>query len=149
MRSSNTAQYSSTQAFMDAMDEKGIIYTYKGIDDDNDEWLEIVYTGDYCDNIDIIVYFKADTQEANFRFWNMVDFNSADYREVLTVVNQLNSDYKWVKFVVDTRDYSVQSEADVIFHPVDVGDICLETLSHIVNVSDLAYHVLEPYVKQD
>ena len=148
-RTAGAAQYSSTQAFMDAMDEEGILYTYKGIDDDTDEWLEIVYTGDYCDDIDIVVFFKADNEQANFRFWNLIDFNSSDYREILTVVNQLNADYKWVKFVVDTRDYSVQSETDVLFRPDDVGELCLETLDHIVNISDLAYRVLEPYAIQD
>ena len=142
-----TAAFASTQSFLDAMDAEGIIYTYHGLDSDNDDYVEVVYTGDYCDSIDINIYFDESGTEANFRFWNVIDFNSVDYREILTVVNQLNSDYKWAKFVVDTSDYSVTASIDTLFPFGDAGEICLETLNQIVNIADLGYHALESYIK--
>ena len=143
-----TAAYSSTQSFLDAMDAEEILYIYHGLDIDQDDWVEVIYTGDYCDTIDIDIYFSSDNDRASFRFWNVIDFNSSDYREILGVVNQLNADYKWVKFVVDTQDYSVTAELDVLFPIGDAGEICLVSLDQIVNISDFGYHALEPYIKK-
>ena len=142
-----TAAYTSTQSFLDAMDAKDIIYTYHGLDNDNDDWVEVVYSGDYCETIDVDIYFSSAEDRASFRFWNVIDFDSSDYREILGVVNQLNADYKWVKFLVDTRDYSVTAEIDVLFPAGDAGAICLETLDQIVNISDLGYQKLQAYSK--
>ena len=143
--STSTAAFASSQSFLDAMDSEGIKYTYQGLDSDGDDWIEIKYTGDYCDTIDIDVYFSSDEDEANFRFWNVIDFNSEDYREVLSVVNQLNYDYKWAKFYVDTNDYSVTVSLDVLFPTGYAGSICLESLEQIVAISDYGFHSLEPY----
>ena len=77
------AAYSSTQSFLDAMDADSIIYTYHGLDRDNDDWVEVKYTGDYCDTIDIDIYFDADGTSASFRFWNLIDFKASDYYDVL------------------------------------------------------------------
>ena len=142
-----TATYSGTQSFLDAMDDAGIIYTYQGLDSDEDDWVEISYSGDYCDNIDLDVYFSSDNDRASYRFWNMIDFNSSDYREGLVAVNQLNYDYKWVTFYVDTTDYSVTVSLDTLFPAGNAGSICLESLDQIVNISDIGYHALEPYIK--
>ena len=144
----STAAYSSSQGFLDIMDSNEIIYTYYGPDSDDDDWIEIKYTGDYCDCIDIDAYFSSSEDCASFRFWNVIDFDSADYREVLVVVNRLNAQYKWVKFVVDTSDYSVTAELDVLFPIGNSGEICLESLNQIVGISDRGYHELEPYIKK-
>ena len=146
-QSSTTAAYSSAQDFLNTMEAEGILYTYHGLDADEDDWVEVKYTGDYCDTIDIDVYFNKNGTEALFRFWNLIDFNSQDFREVLTVVNQINGDYKWVKFSVDTNDYSVTAKLDTIFPTGYAGMICLSCLEHIVNVSDVAYQRLQPYIK--
>ena len=141
-----TAAYSSSQSFLESMDDNQIKYTYQGLDRD-DDWIEIKYSGDYCDLIDIDVFFSSSADRASFRFWNIIDFNRGDYQKVLEVVNQLNAQYKWVKFVVDTSDYSVTAELDVLFPVGSAGSICLESLSQIVDISDLGYKELAPYSK--
>lgn len=146
-RTTEQAAYASTQSFLDAMDTEKILYTYHGLDSDKDDWVEVVYSGDYCDEIDIDVYFSSAEDRASFRFWRVIEFDREDYADILFAVNQLNADYKWIKFVVDMSDYSVSAESDVLFPAGDAGAICLESLDQIVSVADLGYSELKSYSK--
>ena len=146
-RTTGQATYASTQSFLDAMDAEEIRYTYHGLDSDKDDWVEVIYSGDYCDEIDIDIYFSSAADRASFRFWKVIEFDEADYANILFAVNQLNYDYKWVKFVADSSDNSVSAEIDVLFPSDDAGAICLESLDQIVNIADLGYSELKAYMK--
>ncbi len=58
---------------------------------------------------------------------------------MLAAINQQNARFRFVKFVIDTNDHTVQAEADVAFRSHDVGDICLEYVSRCINICDDAY----------
>ena len=62
-----------------------------------------------------------------------------DLYESLAAINQQNARFRFVKFVIDTNDHTVQAEADVAFRSHDVGDICLEYVSRCINICDDAY----------
>ena len=59
--------------------------------------------------------------------------------EGMAAINQQNAKFRFVKFVIDTNDHTVQAEADVAFRSHDVGDICLEYVSRCINICDDAY----------
>lgn len=139
-----TAQYTTTQEFLKALDAEKIKYRYMGVDEDDREEVTVGYTGDYCDDIFINIFFSPKLTSVSMRFWNIVDFDKADYADALELVNELNADYKFVKFVVDDWDWSIGAELDI---PIREGEesaqIALDALYYIVQIADEAYPDLE------
>ena len=142
------AQYSTTKAFLNAMDEESYKYTYVGIDNDNDEKITVKFNGDYMDTVNVNIYFNQDLDVVTMRVWDVIDFNEDDYEKVLLACNDLHRQYKFVTFLVDTSDWSVTAKLDCPIRPgKNCGDICVDGMEYIVNITDLAYDSLSVYGK--
>ncbi len=140
------AQYSSTQSFLDALDSYELDYEYGGLSENGDERVYFDYPGDYCEDILIAVIFSPDEDDVYLRVWNLIDFDSADYRELLGKINELNSGCYFGKFLLDSTDYSVTIELDSLL-PEDGGLIVLQYLIMLGDIADDAYNTLLPYAK--
>ena len=120
---------SSTRQFTDAMDNKGIKYEYKGTTDSGKDIVVLGYT---CENISTLTlrfFFDEDCEAVAIRMFDLVKFPESKLPTMLAAINQQNARFRFVKFVIDTNDHTVQAEADVAFRSHDVGDICLEYVS--------------------
>ena len=130
---------SSTRQFTDAMDNKGIKYEYKGTTDSGKDIVVLGYT---CENISTLTlrfFFDEDCEAVAIRMLDLVKFPESKLPTMLAAINQQNARFRFVKFVIDTNDHTVQAEADVAFRSHDVGDICLEYVSRCINICDDAY----------
>ena len=142
------AQYGPTKEFLKVMDREGHKYNYMGIDEDDDEQINVSFSGDNLDAIDVKIFFDEDLDSVSMRAWSVIYFDKADYAEVLEQVNELNSDYKYVKFVVDTNDMSVDAEIDCpLRDDANAGEIAYDGLYYIVMIVDEAYPELEGFEK--
>lgn len=146
VRSGEKAALASTVSFLDELDEAGLPYQYRGWTDSGDEEVIIDYPGNNCEHIYIGAFFGPDGDDVYFRVWNLIDFNSSDYRELLGKVNDLNSTYNFVSFVLDNSDFSVTVELDALLPP-DGGELSVNYLLLLGRITDKAYLVLEPYAK--
>ena len=80
------------------------------------------------------------------RCWYVISFDKADLDRVLTAVNQINNDYRFVKFVVDESDYSVDAKIDCPLRDDDIaGEIAYDALFYIENIVDEAYLELKEF----
>lgn len=130
---------SSTRQFTDAMDNKGIKYEYKGTTDSGKDIVVLGYT---CENISTLTlrfFFDEDCEAVAIQMFDLVKFPESKLPTMLAAINQQNARFRFVKFVIDTNDHTVQAEADVAFRSHDVGDICLEYVSRCINICDDAY----------
>ena len=142
------AQYGPTQAFLKVMDRENHKYNYMGIDSDDDEQINVSFTGDNKSKIEVKIYFDEDLDSVSMRSWSVISFDEAKLNEVLLLVNKLNDDYKYVKFVVDLSDYSVDAEIDCPLRDDDnAGEIAYDGLYYIVKIVDKAYPELVEYDK--
>ena len=85
------------------------------------------------------IFFKNDCEAVAIRMFDLVKFPESKLPTMLAAINQQNARFRFVKFVIDTNDHTVQAEADVAFRSHDVGDICLEYVSRCINICDDAY----------
>ena len=142
------AQYGTTQAFLKVLDREEHKYNYMGIDQDDDEKVNVTFTGDNMDEIDVNIYFNADQDIVSMYSWYVIEFDEADLVDVLKLVNQLNNDYKFVTFVVDESDYSVDAKVNCPLRDDDsAGEIAYDALWYIVMIVDEAYPELEAFAK--
>lgn len=143
-----SAQYPTTRAFVQALDERGLKYTCAGVDSDGDEKVTVEFVGDYKDSILVNLFFGQDQDLVNLRIWNLIDINEADYEKVLDACNELHASYKFVTFFVDKTDWSVTAKLDLpIREGESCGEICLDGLSYLVNIADTGYDTLKAFAK--
>lgn len=130
------AQLRSTQNFLDFLDSKGIKYTYAGMTDDGDrEIVRVGYTLDNYPSLDCNLFFKNDCEEVSLRIWNIVT-TTAGKNHVLSTLNSLNAAYKFVKFVLDESDSTVQAEIDIYIDGDHCGRSVYDAMMAAFNVTD-------------
>ena len=142
------AKYANTIAFLKAMDDLDITYSVEGITGDDElEQIKISNKGDKI-SYTINYFFDKENTECGMRVWYVISFNDPDLAKVIRSVNQLNYDYKYVKWYVDESDNTVTASWDIILREnADVGAILSEATLHLVNCIDTGYEVLGIYDK--
>ena len=142
-------EYNNTKGFLTVLDAHEIVYEYLGIDDDKDEGVKIVTEGDYKDEIVAYVYFNEDDDVVTMcSFYVVEEFNKKDLVSVFRAVNELHKQYKFVCFVVDEEDYSVDSTIDIPLRDCDeAGEIAFDALYYLVTITDEAYDQLKEFEK--
>ena len=96
---------SSTRQFTDAMDNKGIKYEYKGTTDSGKDIVVLGYT---CENISTLTlrfFFDEDCEAVAIRMFDLVKFPESKLPTMLAAINQQNTRFRFVKFVIDTNDH--------------------------------------------
>ena len=92
------------------------------------------------DDIEVEIFFDEALDSVSMRSWYVISFDEADLGDVLMQVNKLNSDYKFVTFVVDLNDYSVDAKIDCpLRDDANAGEIAYDALYYIISIIDEAY----------
>lgn len=138
-------QYSTTQSFLDYLDMKNVRYTWQGLDSDDDEKIEVTYTGDNMETIRTVWYFDNNPVRVGVRVWNIINFSVKDYYYVLEAVNNVNADYRYIKFYVDTTDNTVTAKFDMPISATNAGELCYDILQRTINIVDDVYAELSEY----
>lgn len=144
--SAMTAEYTSTQAFIEWLDAEDISFSYTGIDDNGYECLSIDNTTDVF-SYTIKYFFESNNENASMRVWDVILFDESNLNNVLRTVNQLNSAFKYVNIYAMESDFSVNVKLDLIYRSSDVGDIVGEATLRLVNILDDVYEALQEYNK--
>lgn len=134
--------FSATREFIDKLQEKNIHYTYNGYNEDQDvDILKIGYTGDNMKEISVN-FFISDSK-ISVRIWNICQIPDDNEKRghMLIVINALNQQMNYFKFVMDTDDYSIDMHYDMVAEN-DVGDTCLALLTVVVKAVDESYPLI-------
>ena len=140
-----TCQYATTQAFTDALDAQGIRYTWKGIDNDDDEQIDISYNGDYKSSIVTHWYFDKDPERIAVRVWNVITYDPDNFYYVLAAVNDANSAYRYCRTYVDTSDNTVTVAFDMPITLDSVPVSCVDMVETVVSIVDEVYNRIRQY----
>ncbi len=139
----SNVMFSSTRKFLESLDKSDIKYSYMGVDNDNQEKVNVSYS--YSGgSLKATIFFTEKNEECNIRIWNLIDFKAAYLESAYRICNEINSKYKLAKFYVDTSDNSITVSMDVIIREdYSAGDICKEALTRVVSICDDAYELLK------
>ena len=120
--------------FLRYMDMHSIRYTTVG------DLVKITYTGSNASSITIFVSFDPDGKNyAEFGSYSIASFlEDQKYANAIVLCNELNKQYRWVKFYVDDNR-EVVAKADAIVDISSVGAECSEMVDRIVGLIDLVY----------
>ncbi len=141
-------EYVTTRQFLKVMDKEKEDYELVGVDDDDDEHVVAYFTGEALGDAVVHIYFRPDLDEVNMRCWDIITFDDDDYSDVLEAVNELNNDYKFVKFTLDTSDNTVSAEMDSFLRQgAESGEIAYDSLIAVEFLANVAYEELSVYDK--
>lgn len=136
-----SAQYTSTQLFMDLLDEKDVSYTYVGIDDNDYEKITVKNNdSDAGISYTISYFFDPNNENAGIRVWDVAVFGEGDANKVkaLMACDNCNRTWKYVTFMTES-DNTVTAKMDLIYRGETVSEVVWEATLHLVNVLSDAY----------
>jgi hypothetical protein len=90
------------------------------------------------DTIPIYVFFDEDNDPyVSFKCWEIQSFKNNE-AAALIVCNNLNNEYRWLKFYMD-EDKDVNASLDAMVDRSTCGEECLSLVRRMVNIIDEAY----------
>jgi len=140
-----SVQYTTTQSYVELMEEKGLKYTLKGIDENGYEKISLINKDDQGNRYEIVFYFGKGQESCNIRVFGLITYAEDDVTDVLRAVNDLNRKWKFVKFYVNEDSCTVAAAVDLLFNDADVGEIVLEGAIKVNNILKDGFAVLNAY----
>lgn len=136
-----TTRYAYTRQFMDELDSRDIKYTYNEPDEKGNEKVRVTFTDDDLGSLAINVFFQ-ENGTASYRCWNLVDF-TCGVSYAYQICNELNNEWKYAKFYVDTTDNSITMSNDMeLSVDANSGKASAEMLADLVGIIDAAKETL-------
>ncbi len=139
-QTTNPANFDSTRSVLNAFSQKGRRYTDDGSYSDGKYER---YSLDFnCDNIadGLTIKIYVGESAAHMYIWNIVTVAPAQLLNAYQTINQLNADYFWATFVLDTSDNTIQLEADLPYYTYDgFGFAVDEVMDRLISIADDEY----------
>ena len=124
------------EACMAYLDAQGIKYQ-----DRNDHVISVGYSCENIHSLDVYLFFDKDGDGlVQLSTWGFAKFSEKNYAKGLISCNEMNSQYRWVKFYLDS-DRDVFATIDARIDMQTVGEECYELIRRMVNIVDNAYPV--------
>lgn len=128
----------SAQAFVDKLTSKGIQCEHKDTADGGD-LISVWFSGSEP-NVNYEILIVIDKQESSviLRCYGIYPVPKNKKTLMLKTLNQLNMNYRWVKFYLD-EDSEVAAGADAIINPHTAADVTYEMTVRTLNIIDDSY----------
>ena len=119
------------------LDGRGI--KYREMNENN---VRISYSGDNTNDISVNVIFDEDGDGlVALRCWSFGKVPEDKRSKMLETCNDLNNNYRWVKFSID-KDNDIAVSLDAVIDIQTVGEECFQLVMRTVNIYDEAYPIL-------
>lgn len=120
------------QIFMDHLDEIDINY-----DSLDNGMVKIEFGADNIKSIEVIAIFEEDNPDVAITSFSIGNFQN-NYEAGLRVCNEMNKEYKWVKFYLDD-DCDVVADISTMVDEYTCGDYCVTAIKRLIDIIDMAY----------
>ena len=90
-------------------------------------------------SIDIFFVIDEDDSHAHLRGLNFVKIPESKFEKMYEVVNRLNDEYNYVKFIVDTEHETIAARDDAVIQLDSCGEECANLVRRIVSIVDDTY----------
>lgn len=86
---------------------------------------------------------RKEEDSFNLRIYRLIKIpQNASLTKITRAVNECNMKYRFMKFVLDNHDYSVDVYYDTVGGCDDIGELAIEMLYRASNIIDLCYPIL-------
>lgn len=142
------AEYRVTQGILLALNGlEGAEYTVLGVEETETgleyERVKIVYQGNLSDyRSTLYMDCDEDGEEVMLYLFQLIRFREVDREALLLELNDLNAEYKGVKFYLDEKQDSVTAEYYLPTTEKTAADAVLRGLKFMIGITDEAYETV-------
>lgn len=123
------------KAFFDA---KEITYDYFEPTESRNEAIRVGFNAKNKDSISVILIFDEDGNSINVKSFSVAKVPEDKLLDIYVCLNELNNQYRWVKFYVDS-DNEVTVSGDAILDEDSAGPECFEIVIRYIGIIDEVY----------
>lgn len=137
------AMFATTQAFLDAVSASGVQCELQDMRGDGEHVAAEVATKDGRP-VTIDLCFNAEGRLCSLRAMKLITFEEYRLQSVLEVCNELNSDYRYVRFFVDESECTVTAALDVRFLPNEAAEVAQDAMQRLLTIVGECLPFLSP-----
>lgn len=90
-------------------------------------------------SVRLFLHFDEEDSLAHFEGVEFIKVPEEKYDAIYKVLNEVNDDYKFVKFVLDTENGSLCARDDALIQLDSCGEECFEIMIRMIQIIDDAY----------
>ena len=124
--------------FKNFLEEKNLRCNYMEATEDRNEIITIGAGGDNAKEIELVFFFDGDGDSVNVKSFSIARVPADRLMDMYVKLNELNYEYRWVKFYLD-KDNEVTVSGDAIINPDSAAEECFEILLRYHNIIDEVY----------
>ena len=128
----------AAQSFIDKLNERELNFTHYDAEEGRAECLRISFGGDHGNTITLNFFFDEDGTSVGIRGFSIAKAPEEKLVDMYKLLNDLNCEYRWVKFYLDSDD-EVTVAGDAVIDPPTAGEELVELMYRYVNVVDEIY----------
>ena len=118
------------------LDSKGMRYEIVG---DNEEAIRTGFKMFNMDNIRIFVIFDEDCTSCSIKTFDYIKIPKEKYDKIYKVLNQMNHDFRWIKFFLNEEEGYVVILDDAVIQLDTCGEEVFRCMQQLAAVADEAY----------
>ena len=131
--------YASTEQFVKVLNEKNVHYDLREATPERAlDQIQVAYRAENT-AVRLMFLFDKPSASVSIRAFDLIKVPEAKQAKILEAINAQNVHFRFAKFSLNTKDFTVQMSMDAVFRNHDVGEICFELLGRAVNICNDAY----------
>ena len=134
----------STEEFVCFLNQNNLKYCLDSINANDNEQITMCITNQTMSDITIHFLFDSNNQIVYIRIWNLLKIPDQFNSIALTIINELNNTYRFVRFYLNT-DNGIDVFVDSLIHSGTIGKTCINLGIIIAKICDSIYPKLTEY----
>lgn len=128
----------STEEFVCFLNQNNLKYCLDSINANDNEQITMCITNQTMSDITIHFLFDSNNQIVYIRIWNLLKIPDQFNSIALTIINELNNTYRFVRFYLNT-DNGIDVFVDSLIHSGTIGKTCINLGIIIAKICDTVY----------
>ena len=128
----------TARSFITKLESRDLKYTYNEATQERNENVRVSFNGKYGNTVALNFFIDHDGTTVNIKVFTICKCLEEKLMEMYVQLNQLNFDYRWVKFYLD-NDNEVTVSGDAVVNPETAGEELYELMARYLNIIDEVY----------
>lgn len=128
----------SKEEFVCFLNQNNLKYCLDSINANDNEQITMCITNQTMSDITIHFLFDSNNQIVYIRIWNLLKIPDQFNSIALTIINELNNTYRFVRFYLNT-DNGIDVFVDSLIHSGTIGKTCINLGIIIAKICDTVY----------
>lgn len=105
----------------------------------NERVVRLKFKAENVESVEVLLVFDEDEHSVSCKCYNLCKFPENKKLDMYRICNELNANYRWLKFYVDESDNTITAQLDAVIQVESCGAECYELVGRSVAIADEAY----------